>query len=80
MAILARGYSVTWIEADGIRAARPLVAAQGLAAGTRLVTQLATGRIRSRVEEIDLAEGEPEITVPGNVRGCRKQGDRDDGP
>ncbi len=80
LAILARGYSVTWIEADGIRAARPLVAAQGLAAGTRLVTQLATGRIRSRVEEIDLAEGEPEITVPGNVRGCRKQGDRDDGP
>ena len=80
LAILARGYSVTWIEADGVRAARPLVAAQGLAAGTRLVTQLATGRIHSRVEEIDLAEGEPEITVPGNVRGCRKQGGRDDGP
>jgi exodeoxyribonuclease VII large subunit len=80
LAILARGYSVTWLEEDGVRAARPLVAVQGLAAGTRLVTQLATGRIHSRVEGIDLAEGTPEETVPGNVRGDRKQGGRDDGP
>ncbi|MEI8316859.1 MAG: exodeoxyribonuclease VII large subunit [Planctomycetia bacterium] len=80
LAILARGYSVTWSEADGVRAARPLISAEGLAAGTRLVTQLATGRIRSRVERVDPPDGETVGTAAGNVRGDRQRGEHDDEP
>jgi exodeoxyribonuclease VII large subunit len=80
LAILARGYSVTWSEADGVRAARPLISAEGLAVGARLVTQLATGRIHSRVERVDPPEREPVGSVAGNVRGDRQRGGRDDEP
>jgi len=80
LAILSRGYSVTWSEADGVRAARPLISAEGLAAGARLVTQLATGRIHSRVERVDPPEREPVGTVAGDVRGDRQRGGRDDEP
>ncbi len=80
LAILARGYSVTWSEADGVRAARPLISGEGLVAGARLVTQLATGRIHSRVERVDPPEREPVGTVAGDVRGDRQRGERDDEP
>lgn len=80
LAILARGYSVTWSEADGVRAARPLVSAEGLAAGTRLVTQLATGLIHSRVVRVDPPDGETVGAAAGNVRGDRHQGGSDDEP
>jgi exodeoxyribonuclease VII large subunit len=62
LAILARGYSITWLEdnagTDAGRAVRPLVSAEGVKTGMRLVTQLATGRILSRVEGIDEDDGE----------------------
>lgn len=79
LAILGRGYSVTWTETDGVRAARPLVSAAGVAAGAQLVTQLASGRIYSRVEGIELAEEASMATSAGNVRGDRTQGENDDG-
>jgi exodeoxyribonuclease VII large subunit len=79
LAILARGYSVTWTEADGVRATRPLVSVEAVAAGTRLVTQLASGRIHSRVEGIEWAEEATMATSAGNVRGDRTQGGGDDG-
>jgi len=78
LAILARGYSVTWVETDAGSGARPLLSAEGIAAGTRLLTRLATGRIRSRVEGIDGADDEPTGASAGNVRGGSKPGGCDD--
>ena len=49
--LLARGWSVTWTEADGTQATRePLRSVAGIAAGDLLVTQLTDGRLWSRVE------------------------------
>jgi exodeoxyribonuclease VII large subunit len=49
--LLARGWSLTWQEDDADRAA--LRSVNGLSPGTRLVTQLADGRIWSSLERIE---------------------------
>jgi exodeoxyribonuclease VII large subunit len=49
--LLARGWSLTWREDDR---ARGLTSVAGLEPGTRLVTQLADGRLWSRVERSEL--------------------------
>jgi len=46
--LLARGWSVTWQEGDDT----PLRSIAGLAAGDTLITQLADGRVASRLERI----------------------------
>jgi exodeoxyribonuclease VII large subunit len=51
--LLARGWSVTWREGS----AEALKSIAGLAAGDAVVTQLADGRLTSRVERIDPAHG-----------------------
>jgi exodeoxyribonuclease VII large subunit len=51
--LLARGYSVTWLEPDDASAAAPaLRSAAGVEPGATLVTQLFDGRLWSRVERI----------------------------
>jgi len=54
LAILARGYSVTWRSGAGGAADGPaLTSASGLAAGDTILTQLSDGRVTSRVERIE---------------------------
>jgi len=58
--LLARGWSLTWRDDDD--RARGLASVVGIEPGTRLVTQLADGRIWSRVER---SEFEPDL-VPAS--------------
>ncbi|GBD35210.1 Exodeoxyribonuclease 7 large subunit [bacterium HR36] len=51
--VLQRGYSLTWKEGNAVL----LRSVEGLAAGDLLITQLASGRIRSRVVSLE-ANGE----------------------
>jgi exodeoxyribonuclease VII large subunit len=72
--LLARGWSVTW-RADGGREAVRSVA--GLEPGTRLITQVADGRIASTIDRVEPAEAVPAsapacpaaIQAPGASRG-----------
>ncbi len=55
--LLARGYSVTWLEGQ----TASLTAVRGVAPGGTLVTQLADGRVWSRVERVTTTPSVPEV-------------------
>lgn len=78
LAILARGYSVTWIDEATApaerREVRPLVSTVGVKTGARLVTQLATGRIVSRVDAIDRGDGGDQEKPAGDAPGGKASG------
>jgi exodeoxyribonuclease VII large subunit len=57
LAVLARGYSATWVlDEHGRERGGTLVSTAGVSVGNRLLTLVSEGRIRSRVEDLEPLE------------------------
>lgn len=59
LAVLARGYSLCWLDDGTPDVGRTLVSTDGVARGDRLVTQLESGRLYSAIERVEPAVPRP---------------------